>query len=312
VSAYPKEVTAQMAYNFIRGGAGINVLARHVGAKIIVVDIGVATEIKNSKFKIQNFKDKKINYGTKNFTQGPAMNKEEAIKSIETGIELVEEELKTDEGIDPAPLSKENSTFQENLPDKSIKYTEKRCGVNLLGIGDMGIANTTPSSAITSVICNVEIERVTGRGTGIDEKMLRNKIAVIKKALTVNNPNANDPIDIFSKVGGFEIGGLAGIILAGVANKIPVVIDGFISGAAALIACKMQPLTKEYLFAGHCSEEPGHLIQFNWLGVKPILNLNLRLGEGTGACLAMNIIEASIKILTEMATFESSGVSKKM
>lgn len=307
VSAYPKEVTPQMVYNFLRGGAGINVLSKHVGVKVIVVDIGVAEKINVAEPSTRakrvvsgsELKIKKINYGTKNFTKGPAMTRGEAIKSIEAGIELVEEELSAQggsacggkNGIDPA--------------------SARRGGVDLIGTGDMGIGNTTPSSAITSVICNVEVEKVTGRGTGIDDEKLRNKIKIIKKALEVNKPNPLDGIDVLSKVGGFEIGGLAGIILAGAAYRIPIVIDGFISGAAALIACNLQPVTRDYLIAGHCSQEPGHKIQLNWLGLKPILNLNLRLGEGTGACLAMNIIEASIKILTEMATFESAGVSKR-
>jgi nicotinate-nucleotide--dimethylbenzimidazole phosphoribosyltransferase len=289
VSAYPKEVTPQMVYNFINGGAGINVLAKHIGARIIVVDIGVAEDInvvhpstpnKVSGFQGGELKIKKINYGTKNFTKGPAMTKEETIRAIETGIELVEEEIRNSD-------------------------------VHLLGTGDMGIGNTTSASAITAIITGHPVEEVTGRGTGIDEKLLENKIAVIKKVIAVNHPNPKDGIDILSKVGGFEIGGLTGIILAGAAHKIPVVIDGFISGAAALIACNLQPATCNYLLAGHCSQEPGHKIQLNWLGLKPILNLDLRLGEGTGACLAMNLIEASIKILTEMATFESAGVSKR-
>lgn len=290
ISAYPKEVTAQMVYNFIRGGAGINVLARHIGARVIVVDIGVAEKLnvahpstpnKMSGLKGGELKIKKINFGTKNFTKGPAMTKEEAIKSIETGIELVEEELQTGGGI------------------------------HLLGTGDMGIGNTTSASAITSVITGELVEKVTGRGTGIEQKMLRNKIKVIKKALEVNQPNPKNGIDVLAKIGGYEIGGLTGIILAGAANKIPVVIDGFISGAAALLACNLQPETRNYLLAGHCSQEPGHKIQLAYLGLKPILDLEMRLGEGTGACLAMNIIEASIKILTQMATFESAGVSKK-
>lgn len=289
VSAYPKEVTPQMVFNFLSGGAGINVLARHIGAKVIVVDIGVAEDInvahpstpnKVSGFQGGELKVKKINYGTKNFTKGQAMSKEEAIRAIETGIELVEEEI-------------------------------GNTGIHLLGTGDMGIGNTTSASAITAVITGHPVEEVTGRGTGIDEKMLENKIAVIKKAIAVNHPNLKDGFDVLSKLGGFEIGGLTGIILAGAAHKIPVVIDGFISGAAALIACNLQSATRDYLIAGHCSQEPGHKIQLNWLGLKPILSLDLRLGEGTGACLAMNIIEASVKILTEMATFESAGVSKR-
>jgi len=289
ISAYPKEVTPQMVYNFLRGGAGINVLAKHIGTKVVVVDIGVAEDINVAEASVlkrsegtsaSELKIKKINYGTKNFTKGPAMTREEAIKSIEVGIELVEEEI-------------------------------NNAGIHLLGTGDMGIGNTTASSAITAVITGEPIEKVTGRGTGIDDEKLRNKIKIIKKALELNKPNPKDAIDILSKVGGFEIGGLAGIMLAGAAYKIPIVVDGFISGAAALIACTLQPITRDYLIAGHCSQEPGHKIQLNWLGLKPILNLDLRLGEGTGAVLAMNIIEASVKILTQMATFESAGVSKK-
>src|SRR3989339_453035 len=206
VSCFPKEVTTQMVYNFLRGGAGINVLARHTGAKVIVADIGVAAELKieNSELRI-----KKVGHGTKNFTKGPAMTENEAIKSIEAGIELVEEELKN--------------------------------GIDIIGTGDMGIANTTPSSAITSLICGVAVENVTGRGTGIDDKMLKNKIAAIKKAIALNKPDKKNGIDVLSKIGGFEIGGLAGVILAGAAYKIPVVIDGFISGAAALLSYTLQP-----------------------------------------------------------------------
>lgn len=275
VSCYPKEVTLQMVYNFLRGGAGINVLARHIGAKVIIADIGVATEliIENSELRI-----KKVGYGTKNFTKGPAMTEDEAVKSIEAGIELVEEELKN--------------------------------GIDIIGTGDMGIANTTPSSAITSVICGVDVEKVTGRGTGIDDKMLKNKVAAIKKAIVLNKPDKKDGIDILSKIGGFEIGGLTGVILAGAAHKIPVVIDGFISGAAALLAYTLQPTVAEYLIASHCSVEQGHGVILKHLGLKPVLDLNLRLGEGTGAALGMSIVDAGCKILTQMATFENAGVSR--
>ncbi|MFH1540926.1 MAG: nicotinate-nucleotide--dimethylbenzimidazole phosphoribosyltransferase [Elusimicrobiota bacterium] len=277
VSCFPKEVTLQMVYNFLRGGAGINVLARHVGAKVIVADCGVAEKLKVESLE---FRDKKINYGTKNFTKGSAMTEDEAIKSVEAGIELIEEELSNK--------------------------------LDIIGTGDMGIANTTPSSAITSVICGVEVEKITGRGTGIDDKMLENKIAAIKKAIVLNKPNKDNAIDVLSKIGGFEIGGLAGVILAGAAYKIPVVIDGFISGAAALLAYTLQPTVAEYLIASHCSVEQGHKIILKHLGLKPILDLNLRLGEGTGAALAINIVEASVKILTEMATFENAGISEKI
>jgi len=280
VSPYPKEVTAQMVYNFLNGGAGINVLARHVGAKVVVADMGVAEVVHSVRQSIvHSFKDKKINFGTKNFVKGPAMTRDEAIRSIEAGIELVEEEASN--------------------------------GIDIIGTGEMGIGNTTPSSAITAVFTKRKVEELTGRGAGLDDAGLKSKIAVVKKALEVNKPNANDPLDVLSKVGGFEIGGLAGIILAAAAKKIPVVIDGFISGAAALIAYQIEPKTKDYMLAAHCSVEKGHKAILEHIGLKPILDLDLKLGEGTGAALAMSIIDAAVKILTQMATFKSAGVSEK-
>jgi nicotinate-nucleotide--dimethylbenzimidazole phosphoribosyltransferase len=277
ISAYPKEVTAQMVYNFLRGGAGINVLAKHSGIKVVVVDMGVAEKIKIGRCPY--FLDKKINYGTKNMAKGPAMTKAQAIKAIEAGIKIFED--------------------------------ESQKGIDIIGTGDMGIGNTTASSAITTVFTKQSVEDVTGRGTGIDDKGLENKIKVIKKALQVNKPNPNDAIDILSKVGGFEIAGLAGIILAAASKKIPVVIDGFISGAAALVAFSIEPKIKDYMIASHCSVEKGHRILLQYLGLKPILDLNLRLGEGTGSALAIGIVEAAVKILTQMATFKSAGVSEK-
>ncbi len=277
VSCFPQEVTIQMVHNFIKGGAGINVLARHIGAKVVVVDMGVKgnLEIKDSRFK-----DKKICHGTKNFTKGKAMTKKEAIMAIEAGIDAFEEE-----------------------------FTD---GIDIVGTGDMGIGNTTPSSAITSVITGMPVEDTVGRGTGIDDKTFLRKMGVIKKAIAINEPDPDDPIDVLSKIGGFEIGGLAGVILAACSYKIPVVIDGFISGASALIAYKLCPRIKDYLFAGHCSFEKGHRVILNYIGLSPILDLNMRLGEGTGASLAMGVIEASCKILTQMATFDDARVSKKL
>ncbi len=275
VSAYPKEVTPQMVYNFINGGAGINVLARHAGARVIIVDMGVACDLEpHSDLVI-----KKINYGTKNMAGGPAMTKEEAIKSIENGIDVFKEEVKS--------------------------------GIDIVGTGDMGIGNTASSSAIASVITGKPVEVMTGRGTGIDDKTLSNKIRVIEKAISVNKPDAKDAIDVLSKVGGFEIGGLTGVILAAGSRRIPVVIDGFISGAAALIAYQLEPKIKDYMIAAHCSVEKGHKIILNYLGLKPLLDFDLRLGEGTGAAVGMTIIEAGIKILTQMATFQDAGVSEK-
>ena len=267
-----------MVYNFLNGGAGINVLANYVGARVIVVDMGVAEKLKAQSSKLKTFKDKKINYGTKNMAKGSAMTRLEAIKSIETGIELFEEEMVN--------------------------------GIDIIGTGEMGIGNTTPSSAITAVFTRKPVEDITGRGTGIDEQGLKNKIRIIKEALKINNPNPEDPIDVLAKVGGFEIGGLAGIILAAAFHKVPVVIDGFISGAAALIAYQLEPKVKDYMIAAHCSVEKGHRIILDYIGLKPLLDLDLRLGEGTGAALGISIVEAGVKILTQMATFQSAGVSE--
>ncbi len=275
VSAYPSEVTPQMVYNFLRGGAAINVLARQVGAKVIVADLGVASVLERHP----QLKEKKVGRGTRNMAEGPAMSREEAIRSIEAGMELVEEELTK--------------------------------GMDILGTGDMGIGNTTPSSAIAAVITGADVAKVTGRGTGLDEEGWKRKVAVIQKALSLNHPDPKDAIDILSKVGGFEIGGIAGLILAGARYRIPVVIDGFISGAAALIATSLAPEAKPYLIASHQSTEPGHKRILEHLGLMPMLNLSMRLGEGTGAALGIFLIEASLKILDEMATFAEAGVSGK-
>ncbi len=276
VSAFPKAVTEQMVYNFLRGGAGINVLAKHVGARVVVADLGVAQDLKmKSGLRIN-----KINYGTKNMAKGPAMSRQEAVKSIEAGIAIFQAELER--------------------------------GIDIVGTGEMGIGNTTASSAITAVFTGKSIDEITGKGTGIDDKVLLNKIAVIKKAIAVNKPKKDDPIDVLSKVGGFEIGGLVGVILAAAANRIPVVIDGFISGAAALIAFHLEPKVKNYLIASHSSAERGHKIILDHIGLKPILDLNLRLGEGTGAALGINIVDASVKILTQMATFKNAKVSDRV
>jgi len=275
VSAYPKEVTAQMVYNFLNDGAGINVLAKHIGARVVVADLGVAADLKPNAGLII----KKVGYGTKNMSKGPAMTRSEAIKSIEAGIEIFEDEFKN--------------------------------GIDIIGTGEMGIGNTTAASAIAAVFTKKPVESLTGSGTGIDDKGLQNKVRIIKNALKINEPDAGDAIDTLSKVGGFEIGGLTGIILAAASNKVPVVIDGFISGAAALIAYHIEPKVKEYMIASHCSVEIGHKIILNHLGLKPIFDLNLRLGEGTGAALGINIAEASVKILTQMATFKSASVSER-
>ncbi|MBU4314482.1 MAG: nicotinate-nucleotide--dimethylbenzimidazole phosphoribosyltransferase [Actinobacteria bacterium] len=275
ISAYPREVTPQMVYNFLNGGAAINVLARHIGAEVLIVDVGVAADFQEH----QSLMLEKIDYGTKNMVKGPAMTDEQAVKSLEVGIEAAEKLIKK--------------------------------GYDIIATGDMGIGNTTASSAIAAVICRTDVEFVTGYGTGIDDRCLENKINVIKKAISVNKPDAADGIDVLSKVGGFEIGGIAGIILGCASGRTPVVIDGFISGAGALIAAAISPDSTNYMIASHCSAEKGHRIVLDRLGLKPLFYFDMRLGEGTGAAIGINIVEASAKILSEMATFNQAGVSEK-
>ncbi|HEX9020180.1 MAG TPA: nicotinate-nucleotide--dimethylbenzimidazole phosphoribosyltransferase [Nitrospirota bacterium] len=274
VSAFPREVTPQMVYNFLRGGAGVNVLAKHAGARVVVVDMGVDHDFEPA----EGLEIRKIGYGTKNMTKGPAMTREEAEQALLAGVELVE------------------------------KY---RDGLDILGTGDMGIGNTTPSSAIVSVITGADPENVTGRGTGIDDRSLQNKIAVIKRAIAMNNPDSDDALDVLAKVGGFEIAGIAGLVLGAALYRIPVVIDGFISTAGALIAAELNPLVRGYLIAAHQSVEIGHRKMLEHLEQVPLLDLNLRLGEGTGAALGISLVEAGVKILDEMATFSDAGVSEK-
>jgi len=276
VSAYPKEVTAQMVLNFVRGGAGINVLARHVGARVVIVDMGVAADLG----KESHIVSKKIDYGTRNFLKGPAMTRDEAIQSIEAGIEVVEE------------IRKEK--------------------LDILGIGDMGIGNTTPSSAIIAVLSGCSAREVTGRGTGIDDETFNRKIQVIEKGISINMPDPGDAIDVLSKVGGFEIGGLAGCVLAAAAYRVPIVIDGFISMAGALIATELAPVAKEYIIASHISQEIGHRLMLERMNLNPLFDLHLRLGEGTGAALGMSMVEAGVKILKEMATFADAAVSERI
>jgi len=274
VGNWPREVTAQMVQNFLRGGAGINVLARQVGAKIIFVDMGVASDLKPHPQLIV----RKVGYGTKNMCLGPAMTAAQAVKALETGIEIVN--IKADKGLD------------------------------IVGTGDMGIGNTTSSSAIFAVMTGKPAHEVTGRGTGLTDAQLAHKIDVIKRALEVNKPDTSKPLDVLAKVGGFEIGGLAGVMLGAAARHIPVVIDGFISGAAALIATALAPEVKDYIIAAHVSAEAGHPAMLEHMGLKPLLNLDMRLGEGTGAALGIFIAEAAARTLNEMATFAEAGVSE--
>jgi nicotinate-nucleotide--dimethylbenzimidazole phosphoribosyltransferase len=275
VTAYPQEVTTQMVLNFLRGGAGINAMARQVGARVIIVDIGVAGNLP----VMEGLLRRKIAPGTRNMCAGAAMSSGQAIQSIETGIEI------------------------------AIAEAEK--GLDIVGTGDMGIGNTTASSAICAVMTGESAAAVTGHGTGITDEQLRHKIEIIEKALAINQPLPGQPLDVLAKVGGLEIGGLAGVMLGAASRRIPVVIDGFISGAAALVAAGLCPLLKEYLIAAHVSVEPGHTIMLKHLGLKPLLDLNMRLGEGTGAALGIFLAETAARILSEMATFAEAGVSEK-
>jgi nicotinate-nucleotide--dimethylbenzimidazole phosphoribosyltransferase len=274
IGNWPREVTAQMVENFLRGGAGINVLARQAGARIVFVDMGIASDLKPSPQLVV----RKIGYGTKNMFLGPAITREQAVKAVEAGIEIVSGEA-----------------------DK---------GLDIVGTGDMGIGNTTVSSAIFAAMTGKPVEEVTGRGTGLTDEQLAHKISVIKRALTVNKPDPSQPLDVLAKVGGFEIGGLAGVMLGAAARRIPVLIDGFISGAAALIAVALAPQLKDFIIAAHCSAEAGHAAMLKHLGLKPLLNLDMRLGEGTGAALGIFIAEAAVRTLNEMATFAEAGVSE--
>ncbi len=275
VGNWPQEVTAQMVYNFLNGGAGINVIARQVGARVVVVDMGVATELGPNPQLLS----RKIAPGTQNITQGQAMTREQAVKAIETGMEIVAAEVAK--------------------------------GLDIVGTGDMGIGNTTASSAICAVMIGKPVAEVTGRGTGITDEQLVHKIEVIERALAVNHPDPRQPLDVLAKVGGFEIGGLVGVMLGAAAHRIPVVIDGFISGAAALIATALSPKLKDFLIAGHVSVEAGHKWLLRHLGLKPLLDFDMRLGEGTGAALGIFLAEASARVLAEMATFAEAGVSQE-
>lgn len=273
VSLFPSEVTPQMVHNFVNGGASINVLARHAGAEVRVADLGVAHRFETD---LPIF-HKKVRMGTDNFAHGPAMNRKEAAQSVLSGVEIVQ-------------------AMCAEAP------------VHLLGTGDMGIGNTTPSTAILGAFSGLGIDTITGRGTGVDDKGLARKIAAIEKGLAVNQPDPRDPLDVLAKVGGFEIGGLAGLVIGAAAEGIPVVCDGFIATAGALVACELAPAARAYLFASHNSVEIGHRYMLDRLQLRPLLDLEFRLGEGTGAALAMELMDASTRILADIATFEEVAI----
>ena len=280
ISAYPQIITGEMVRAFLNGGAGINILAEQIKAEVWVVDMGIIPQLEPDSLKNgEKLLVRKMGQGTGNMTKGPAMTREKAEEAILTGFQLASDLL------------------------------EK--GIEILGTGDMGIGNTTPSAAIGAIITHKSVEEMVGRGTGVDDEGLIRKKVAIRRAIEVNQPDPCDGLDILSKVGGFEIGGIAGCILAGAYHRRPVVIDGFISTAGALIANALCPSVKDYLFAGHCSEEPGHRAMLNYLELNPILDLGMRLGEGTGGALAMGIMEGAAKICREMLTFEEAGVTDK-
>ena len=273
VSAYPSEVTAQMVLNFLQGGAAVNALARQAGARVTVVDVGVAAELPDHP----QLKKRKVAPGTANFLQGPAMSRQQAATVVVTGIELVEEEVTQ--------------------------------GLDLVATGEMGIGNTTPASAITAVYTGLPVAQVTGRGTGVDDVGLVRKVEAIERALALHRPEPADPLGVLATVGGFEIGAIAGVCLGAAARRKPVIVDGFISAAGALLAAALCPAVKPYLIASHLSVERGHGPLWESLGLQPLLDMDLRLGEGTGAVLAMHLVEAACRILSEMATFADAGVS---
>ncbi len=280
VSAYPQEVTGAMVQTFLVGGAGINAISRHVNADVWVVDLGIIPDLDPSELRGgDRFVVKKIAKGTANLVKGPAMTRQEAETAILTGFELA------------------SQLFEK--------------GVEIIGTGDMGIGNTTPSAAIGAVVTGVALERMVGRGTGVDDEGLARKREAIQQGIDINRPDKTDGLDVLAKVGGFEIGGIAGCILAAAYHGKPVVVDGFISTAGALIAHTLCPTVADYMFSGHRSEESGHGAMLEYLGLEPILDLGMRLGEGTGGALAMSVIEGAVRIFTDVLTFSEAGVPDK-
>jgi nicotinate-nucleotide--dimethylbenzimidazole phosphoribosyltransferase len=262
-----------MVENFLNGGAAVNVLARHVGARVVVADLGIAGPLLDQP----GLQQRRVAPGTANLARGPALTRDQVVAAIEVGAALVEE--------------------------------ERTRGLDLIGTGEMGIGNTTAASAVTAAITGLAAEAVTGRGTGVDDPTWRRKVEVVTRGLAVNRPDGADGLDVLAKVGGLEIAGLAGVILAGAAHRIPIILDGFIAGAAALAAVTLKPEARHYLIAAHRSVEPGHGAVLTALGLTPYLDLGMRLGEGTGAALGIGLARAAVAILAEMATFKSAGVS---
>ncbi|TDA68321.1 MAG: nicotinate-nucleotide--dimethylbenzimidazole phosphoribosyltransferase [Clostridia bacterium] len=276
VSAYPQEVTLQMLANFAGGGAGMNVLCRHAGIELWVVDIGVAADTRG----MTGVSNRKVACGTANMAAGPAMSRETALQALETGVSLAREAVET--------------------------------GAGLLITGEMGIGNTTPASALAAFYTGITPEEAVGSGSGINQERRQNKIRAVAQALEINKPDRNDPVDVVAKIGGLEIAGMAGIMLAGAAGRVPVLVDGFISTAAALVAAHLCPAVKDYLLGTHVSQEPAHRVMLEFLGLAPMLVMEMRLGEGTGAALAAPVVDAALKVLHEMATFGEAGVSKAL
>lgn len=314
VSLYPQAVTRQMVENFLRGGAAINVLAHAAGARLVVADFGVAsgpraiapraivqtgdTNLPKPVWRRQRGKpvlhqtsvtehfSEHVRYvatplarGTENLATGPAMSRDLAVQAIEAGVELLDAE-----------------------------YAR---GLDAVATGDMGIANTTASSCLVATLAGAPVEQVTGRGTGLDDQQLAHKRAIVVQALAVNRPDAADPLDVLAKVGGLEIAGLAGVMLGAARRRVAIVLDGFITGAAALVASRLCPAVTPYMIAAHCSVEPGHGVTLDALQLQPLLDLGLRLGEGTGAALALPILDAACRTLAEMATFAAAGVAMR-
>ena len=271
VSACPQAVTTIQTINFLKGVTGVCVLSKHAGADIRVVDIGVASDL-----EYPGLINRKIRKGTSNMAKGPAMSREEAVKAIETGIEMVSQLVKE--------------------------------GYSLFGTGEMGIGNTSTSSAVAMTFLGCSAEETVGKGAGLTEEGYNNKKSVIKKAINVNKPDPKDPIDVLSKVGGFDIAGMTGCFLGAAYYRVPIVVDGFISAAAALTAYRINPMVKDFIIPSHCSEEPGYKKAMGEIGIKPMLDLNMRLGEGSGCPLAFNIIEAAEVVISEMATLDEAMI----